>query len=365
MEFGLSEDQRLMQDSVNRTLEKVSPLDRVRQAAEGREDYARDIWAALVDLGVPGMIIPEDEGGMGLKLLDAALVSEALGRHIAPVPFVASSVMAPLALMGAGSAAQQQAFLPKLAGGEAVAGVAISEHASGAREKAGVTAQGGKLNGRALFVIDFGGADFFIVADKTGGLHLVWADAAGLDKTHLTTIDLTRSVGELNFRNVEAEPLQSGDAAATLRRMLDAGRVMLAADTLGAGWMMIDKAVAYAKERKQFGRVIGSFQAVKHMCAEMAAELEPGRSLIWYAAHAFDEMPAEASLMAAHAKAHLSEVGRFVARTATEVHGGMGFTDLLGLHYWFKRIGLDRQLLGSPERVRDEAAALQGWVAAD
>ena len=363
MEFGLSEDQRLMQESVNRTLEKVSPLERVRKAADGGEDYARDIWQALVELGVPGMLIPEAEGGMGLGLLDAALVSEALGRHVAPVPFLASAVMAPLALMGAGSRAQQEAHLPKLAAGEAIVGVAISERASGARDKAGVTAQNGKLNGTALFAIDFGGADFFIVGDREGGLHLVRADAPGLTRKRLTTIDLTRSIGELGFSDVEAEPLASGDAATTSRRMLDAGRVMLAADTLGAGWMMIDKAVDYAKERKQFGRVIGSFQAVKHMCAEMAAELEPGRSLIWYAAHAFDAIPGEASLMAAHAKAHLAEVGRFVARTATEVHGGMGFTDLLGLHYWFKRIGLDRQLLGSPERARHDAAVLQGWAA--
>ncbi|MDR3499342.1 MAG: acyl-CoA/acyl-ACP dehydrogenase [Parvibaculum sp.] len=363
MEFGLSEDQRLMQDSVGRTLEKVSSLDRVRKAADAREANAQDIWHALIELGVPGMLIDEAHGGMGLKLLDAALIAEALGRHVAPVPFIASAVMAPIALQGAGSAAQQEAWLPKLANGEAVAGVAISERAAGAREGGGVTAAGGKLNGKALFVIDFAAADIFIVADKTGGLHLVKASAKGLTKVQLTTIDLTRSVGELQFDNVEAEPLSSGDAKRALRRMLDAGRVMVAADTLGAGWMMIDKAVAYAKERKQFGRVIGSFQAVKHMCAEMAAELEPGRSLIWYAAHAFDELPEEASLMAAHAKAHLSEVGRFVARTATEVHGGMGFTDLLGLHYWFKRIGLDRQLLGGPERVRHEAAVLQGWAA--
>ncbi|MGB3810326.1 MAG: acyl-CoA dehydrogenase family protein [Parvibaculum sp.] len=363
MEFGLSEDQRLMQDSVGRTLEKVSTLDRVRKVADAQEAKPQDIWQALVELGVPGMLIGEEHGGMGLKLLDAALVAEALGRHVAPAPFVASAVMAPIALKGSGSAAQQEAWLPKLAGGEIVAGLAISERAAGAREGGGVTASGGKLSGKSLFVVDFGAADIFIVADKTGGLHVVKADAKGLTRTQLTTIDLTRSIGELGFDNVEAEALVSGDAKATLQRVLDAGRIMLAADTLGAGWMMIDKAVEYAKERKQFGRVIGSFQAVKHMCAEMAAELEPGRSLVWYAAHAFDEIPAEASLMAIHAKSHLTEVGRFVARTATEVHGGMGFTDLLGLHFWFKRIGLDRQLLGSPERVRHEAAVLQGWAA--
>jgi alkylation response protein AidB-like acyl-CoA dehydrogenase len=126
---------------------------------------------------------------------------------------------------------------------------------------------------------------------------------------------------------------------------------------------MLDKAVAYAKERQQFGRVIGSFQAVKHLCAEMTAELEPARALVWYAAYAFDHEPQNASLAAAHAKAHLSEIGRFVARTATEVHGGIGITDLLGLHYWFKRIGLNRQLYGGPERVREAAARMQGLVA--
>ena len=127
---------------------------------------------------------------------------------------------------------------------------------------------------------------------------------------------------------------------------------------------MLDKAVAYSKERKQFGRTIGSFQAVKHLCAEMAAELEPARALVWYAAYAFEHAPDEAPLMAAHAKAHLSEIGRFIARTSTEVHGGIGMTDLLGLHYWFKRIGQNRQLLGGPEKVREIAAKLQGLIPA-
>jgi alkylation response protein AidB-like acyl-CoA dehydrogenase len=122
--------------------------------------------------------------------------------------------------------------------------------------------------------------------------------------------------------------------------------------------------VAYAGQREQFGRVIGSFQAVKHMCAEMAAMLEPARALVWHAAHAQDALPGEARLGAAHAKAHLGEVGREVSRMATEVHGGIGFTHELGLHYWFKRIGANRQLLGAPERCRREAAAFQGWAAA-
>ena len=362
MEFGLTSDQKMMQDSINRTLERVCPLERVRKAA-GHEPYAADVFKALVELGVPGILIPEEFGGLGLTLLDAALAAEALGRHVAPVPFVASSVLAPLALIGAGSQAQKKTYLSRLAAGELVAGVAVSEQASGAREKAGIAAKNGKLSGKALFVLDFGGADIFIVADKFAGLHIVDANAKGLEKTTLTTIDSTRAIGELNFNAVEAEPLTAGNPAATLDRMIDAGRIMLAADALGAGLRMIEKAVDYAKERKQFGRVIGSFQAVKHLCAEMIAELEPCRSLIWYAAYAFDTFPDQSRRMAAHAKAHTSEVGTFVARTATEVHGGMGFTDLLGLHYWFKRIGFDRQALGGPEKVRHDAAVAQGWIA--
>ena len=321
MEFALTDDQRMLQDTLSRTLERVCPLDRVRAAAAKDEPYAADVWAALREVGAAGVMVPEEFGGMGLSLLDAALIAETLG-----------------------------------------AAVAIAEAAGGARDGAGITAASGRLTGKALFVLDFGDADLFIVADKAGGLHMVRGDAKGLTRTALTSIDATRRIGELTFDGAPAEALTGGDAAATLRRMIDAGRVILAADILGAAERMIEKAVTYAHERKQFGRVIGSFQAVKHLCAEMAAELEPCRSLVWYAAYAADAVPDQATMLAAHAKAHLSETGTFVARTSTEVHGGMGFTDLLGLHYWFKRIGFDRQMLGGPERVRQDAAVAQGWV---
>ena len=246
--------------------------------------------------------------------------------------------------------------------GAAKAAVAVTESIM-RREGAGVAAKDGQLNGTALFVLDAADADVIVVSDETGRQHLVAPDAAGVELTPLPTIDKTRSVGELKLSGAAADLLPRSGIETT-RRIIDAGRVMLAADTLGAGAAMIEQSVAYAGQRMQFGRPIGSFQAVKHMCAEMAAGLEPCRSLVWYAAHAFDEVPGESALMACHAKSHLSEVGRFVARTATEVHGGMGFTDLAGLHYWFKRIGLDRQLLGGPELVRNEAARLQGWIAA-
>ena len=364
MDFSLTTDQRMMQESLVRTLAEASSLDRVRKFAGDLTDKGADIWQALADFGLAGIVVPEEFGGLGLTLLDAALASEALGAAVAPVPFL-GVVLGPLALIRGGSAAQQAEWLPRLATGEVMAAAAISELVAGARDGAGVTAKGGKLSGKALFVPGGMAAGLLIVADTSGGLHLVRGDTAGLTRTLMPGIDETRRLAELGFDGVAAEPLEGGPELLTALR--DAGWVLLAADTLGAAQTMLGKAVAYALERRQFGRLIGSFQAVKHLCAEMAAELEPCRSLVWYAAYAFDAatpgVSGEASLMAAHAKALTSEVGRFVARTSTEVHGGMGITDLLGLHFWFKRLGLNRQLLGGPERVREFAAKLQGLAA--
>ncbi len=357
MRFALSDDQVMLQDSLNRALADLAPLERVRRFADGGETAAPDIWKGLADLGLPGLLVPEEHGGLGLGMLEAALAAEALGRVVAPTPFLSSAVLAPLALVEAGSESQRREWLPKLAAGQAIGGAAISEPIAGARDGAGVTAVGGRLSGKALFALDVAGADLLVVAERGGALHLARGAA---ETVAMPSIDATRRLSELAFRDTPAEAL--GDNGA-LERLRDAAWIVLAADTLGAAQAMLDRAVAYAKERKQFGRTIGSFQAVKHLCAEMAAELEPARALVWYAAYAFDHAPEEASLMAAHAKAHLSEIGRFVARTATEVHGGIGMTDLLGLHYWFKRIGQNRQLLGGPERVREAAARMQGLAA--
>lgn len=359
MEFGLSEEQKLLQESIGGYLETSAPLDRVREVAEAGDPMARDVFDGLVELGVNSVLIPEDHGGMGMSFLDAALVQEMLGRNVTPVPYFANAGMAVVGLRESGTDTQKQEWFAKIATGEARFGIAMSER-TGAREKAKITAEGGKLNGRSLFALDYGSASHFIVCDNEGGLHLVDGKADGLAKTDLGTIDKTRSIGELDFKGVEAEPLSGeNEKGLAASKMVSAGRVLLAADTLGAAQMMIEKAVAYALERKQFNRIIGSFQAVKHLCAEMAAELEPCRSLVWYAAHAADAMQGEAELAACHAKSHLSEVGQFVARTSTEVHGGVGFTDLMGLHFWFKRIGFNRQVLGGPVRVREEAARLQ------
>jgi len=349
MDFGLSHEQTLLADSVTRFLTDRAPLERVRRFAAHGDDA--DIWDGLSELGIAGLLVAERAGGVGLSCLEAALVAEALGYHATPAPFLGTAVAAPLALAGADG----DASLAEIASGKLRVGLAVGERI-GARADAGVRARNGTLSGKALFVTDYPAAAY-LVADGERRLHLVRADARGVSHRPLTSIDRTRPTGELVLDEAPAET--SIDHPAVLERVLDAAWVMLAADTLGAAQSMLDKAVAYAGERRQFNRPIGSFQAVKHMCAEMAAELEPCRAMVWYAAHALDHLPEEAHLTACHTKAHLAEVGTFVARTATEVHGGMGFTDLLGLHYWFKRIGYNRQMLGAPEFLREEAARAQ------
>ncbi len=354
MEFGLSEEQILLQDSINKFLNDQVPLDRVRKIASGDEKDG-EIWAGLAEMGICGLLIPEEQGGVGLGMLDAAIVAECLGYHVTPGPFISSAVMATTALL----AARKHDLLEDIASGQKRIGIAFGE-AVGARNDAGVTFDNSSISGKNIFVFD-GDADEYLIATRDKKLVLVSADAEGLKRNNLTTVDKTRSTCELILADVNYETIS--DDPDVYRRALDAGRIMQGADTLGAAQSMVDQAVAYAKQREQFNRVIASFQAVKHMCAEMAANLEPCRSMVWYAGHAFDEVPDETRLIACHAKAHLAEVGKFVAKTATEVHGGMGFTDLVGLHYWFKRIGANRQLLGSPELVREEAAKIQGLAA--
>ena len=360
MYFGLSEEQKSLEENINRFLEDNASLDVIKAVANGESDKAKEVHQGIIDLGLSGLIVPEEYGGLELNMLFATVVAAALGSGTAPVPYAGSYVMAPMAISLGGDDNQKSNWLPKIAGGECVIGVGLSEYV-GAREDAGIEFSDGKLSGRCLFLIDGKDADAYLLANKSGELFIVDSASSGISVTELTTVDKTRTSIELVLDQVDAEILPGSNDKKVIEKVLDAGRLMLAADTVGAAQVMLDKSVAYSLERKQFGRLIGSFQAVKHMCAEMAAELEPCHSMIWHAAHCQDNVPEETRLMACQTKAHISEVGKQVSKTATEVHGGMGFTDELGLHYWFKRIGLNRQLLGSPELIREEAGKLQGF----
>ena len=360
MEFGLSDDQRMFQDSIKGYLESAAALDTVREIADGDRDKGGAMNAGIAELGVGQVLIPESHDGLGLGLLDAALIQEALGAAVAPVDHLATA-MAIVGIEAAGTEAEKAEWLPKIASGDVRMGVAVTEHV-GAREGAGINAASGQLSGKSLFAMEIRNATHILVADQSGALHIAKHGDAITRSPHLT-IDRTRDLAELVFNAAPAVAVSGENRPGySADRVVETGRLLLAADTLGAAQAMLDKAVDYARARKQFNRVIGSFQSVKHLCAEMAAHLEPARALVWHAAHAVDENMEDAAMMVCLAKSHLAEVGTFVARTSTEVHGGMGFTDLVGLHYWFKRIGANRQLLGGPEKVREDAARLQGWA---
>ncbi len=360
MKFALNEDQQALQEAVRSFLGGSDTLAALRDRADGKSDAADALEHGLRDLGLPGLCVPESAGGLGLGLMEAALVQEALGYHASPAGGVQSGAGAAFALSRA-SGTDTAVDLSDMASGETRFALALSEH-TGARSGTGIVADGGTLAGRSMFVLGGEQATHVLIADMTRRLHVIDARANDVSWTRLATIDASRTLFELDMKAVPAQALDEGNSPGqALEKAIMAQRILLAADTLGAAQAMLDMAVDYAGTREQFGRKIGSFQAVKHMCAEMAAKLEPARALIWQAAHAFDAIPEDAPLLSRLAKAHMAEVGTFIARTSTEVHGGMGFTDLLGLHYWFKRIGLNRQLLGGPERLRAEAAALQGW----
>ena len=352
----------MLEASLRGFLSDRLPMERRRAIAAAGKGHDGELWAGLVAQGVAGLAVPERHGGAGLGVLDAAVAAESLGYHAVPGPFAAGLVMAPLALQASGTEAQQQEWLPRIAAGEARIAVGFAGPI-GQTGMAKAAFDGKRLSGRVQSVLDGGGATHVLVYLADGRPALAAVDAEGVRTTLLPSFDRTRPLLDVTFENAPAVLLSAAnDPLAARTRVLDAGRVMLAADTLGAAQSMFDQAVAFAKERVQFGRVIGSFQGVKHTLADLVTALEPCRALVWFAAHAQDVLPDEAHLAALQAKAHLDDVGREVARLATEVHGGMGFTDLQGLHYWFKRIDSNRQLLGTPERCRHEAAIAQGWI---
>ena len=364
MDFALSEEQKMLEASLRGFLADRLPMQRRRAIASAGTGHDQELWTDLVAQGIAGLTVPERHGGAGLGILDAAVAGEALGYHAVPCPFAASLVMASLALQASGTAEQQQAWLPKIAAGEMRIAVGFASPI-GQTGVAKLTLDGKRLSGRVRSVIDGAGATHVMVYLADGRPALAAVADEGIRASLISSLDRTRPLFDVGFENAPAIVLSAAnDPEAARTRVLDAGRVMLAADTLGAAQSMFDQAVAFAKERVQFGRIIGSFQGVKHTLADLATVLEPCRALVWFAAHAQDALPDEARVAALQAKAHLDDVGREVARLSTEVHGGMGFTDLQGLHYWWKRIDTNRQLLGTPERCRHEAALVQGWILA-
>lgn len=359
MKFLLSDDQNELFQAVRDFALAECDAGARRHAFDSDDGFHEGFWKALMEMGTGGITLPADAGGLGLELIDQALVCEALGYVGAPGPYL-GHVLAGLALRLAGSAEQQARWLPLLASGAVQGTVALAEEQGRALPPQWrTTLAGGRLNGTKTGVLYPLRAGVIIVGVEGGGLALVEGGATGLDAHAIDAVDRTRRLWNLSFTGTPAEPL-AGDGAAT-QMLIDAALVLLSADSFGGACKALDMAVAYVKEREQFGRPVGAFQGMKHQLANIAVAVEPVRGLYWYAAHAFDHVPEDRTRLAAIAKAHAGERFLQAARDMIEAHGGMGFTWEHDAHIWLKRAMFDYAHLGTPATHRARAADLAGW----
>ena len=355
MDFGLSPPQTLLKSSIREFVAQHLSIDRVRTIMSSDTGTDRALHQQLGDQGIAGLLVPEQHGGVDLALLDATIVAQELGRAAAPISFQSAYVMAPLLLRSNGTDEQKAAWLPGIADGTRLVTVVGT----------GVEERDGMLEGGSLFVPDAEIADAYIVQASSGSstkLYLLPSDRNGIEVTPLSSIDETRRLGEVQLGGVEVDvedEMNGGDAARGFARALDAGRIALSADALSAAQEAHRIAVEYAKQRQQFNRFIASFQAVKHMCAEVIAEVDPVQSLVWYTADAWDTEADEAAHLVPLLKAHATETATQATTTTTQVFGGIGFTHECDSHLYFKRAGYDRQMLGGPSEMRRLAADLQ------
>jgi alkylation response protein AidB-like acyl-CoA dehydrogenase len=363
--FGTSEEQEELRASVRRFVTDRAPLARVRQLMDAGE-IDRDFWArAGAQLGLQGIAIPEEYGGSGFSFAEQAIVLEELGAGLYGGPYLPSAVLAATALLASPDETARQELLPGIASGETIAALAFTEEDGSwdparIRLAAAKSGDGWVLDGHKSFVLSGAEATLYLaVAVADGGLSLfaVDAGASGLTATALPTLDQTRNLARLDFAAVPARLIGStGDAAAILDRVLDVAAVALAAEQLGAAQRALDITVDYTKTRHQFGRPIGSFQALKHRMADLLMEVESLRSAVAYAASAVaegsDEVPALASLL----KAYASETYFHVAAEMIQMHGGIGFTWEHDAHLFFKRAKSSELFLGDGAYHRERLA---------
>jgi len=352
VKFHLSPEQEALQDSILRTVERACPPKQRRALLDAETDFSRPIWDALMEVGLGALLIPEDHGGAGLGLEEAALAFEVLGQTATPGPYL-GHVLAGWALSRGDDEVLKSRWLARLAGGEAVGAVALSAWSP---DDWALEVKGGRLSGSIGLVPGSDHAGLLIVGVR-GGLAVVEAGPS-VTSMPVSGSDLTRRLWTVELADAPATLIASNSLG---QRLVDAALVLLAADALGGAEQCLTLSVDYAKQREQFGVIIGQFQGLKHQLANMALEVEPARALVWYAAYAFDLQLPDASRVAAHAKAHLADRFVSVARMAVQAHGGIGYTWDYDLQIWFRRSLFDRVFLGAPSLHRARAAALAGW----
>lgn len=349
MHFAFTDEQVMIAETAKAFFAENATSERTRTAmADTGVDRA--LWQAFTgELGLAGVAIPEALGGAGLGMVELAILAEEAGRRTAALPLLASLALAAPAILAGGSDEQKARLLPRLASGDLVA--SLAEAAPGA------TWIDGALTGAALHVPHGADADMFVVATDNH-VAIVERSAPGLGITPLTSMDQTRPYARLDFGGVRAEPL--ADPRAAMHAAFTTGWLAIAADALGGAQACLDRTVAYAQERVQFGRAIGSFQAVKHRLADMMVTIEQARSAVYWAACAIDEGSDEAGFAVHAAKAFACDTYSHCAGEMIQLHGGIGFTWEHDAHLYLKRARSNASLLGTPDWHREQVAGLAG-----
>jgi len=361
--FAFSEEQEELRRFVRQFLEEKSPESAVREQMDTEKGYDDAVWSQMAgQLGLQGLIIPEEYGGSGFGYVALTVVLEEVGRALLCAPFFSSVVLAANALIHSGDEQAKSALLPGIAGGETTAALAFTEE-NGRWDESGITVQatpdggGWRISGAKMYVIDGHTADVVLVAARTAaGVSLFWgpAGADGLTRPALSTMDQTRKQAKLTFEGVEATLIGAeGQGWPVLETVLDLAAVALAAEQVGGAQRCLDMSVEYAKVRVQFGRPIGSFQAIKHKCADMLLEVESAKSAAYYAGWCAAEMNDELPQVASLAKSYCSEAYFHAAAENIQIHGGIGFTWEHPAHLYFKRAKSSELLFGDPTYHRE------------
>ena len=365
--FVRSDEQSMLASTLRDMLSETVDLDAVREMSTTDSAFDAALWSALTDMGVVGLHIPEADGGAGMSLADVAVVAEQLGRVVGAVPFL-SSVVASSAVLAAGDEAQRGRHLPDMASGVVIPTLAVFESAHADIGGGGTHltrgTEGWRLSGTKRYVTDATSASkFVVVADIEGvpALAVVSSIADGVSVEPTAALDATRPLGTVTFEEVPlADSDVIPDSAAAVRRAVDVAAVLLAAEQVGGAQRCLEMSVEYAKSRYQFGRAIGSFQAVKHMCADMLVAVEHARSAAWHAAVTFED-PTESAIAVPLARSVCSDAYIQVAGDTIQVLGGIGFTWEHDAHLYFKRAKSTSLLFGSVDHYRDRLAEAVGF----
>ncbi len=367
MNFEFSDEQKQMGAEARRFLAAKCPTTAVRAVLESDQPYDQALWAGLAEMGFLGVVIPEEYGGLGLGYLELCVIAEEMGRALAPVPFSSSVFLATEFLLAAGSDAQKAAWLPKLAAGDAIGTFAHAERAGAVTPRTiQLVAAEGRLTGAKTAVPDGEVADFAIVAARSApgsdsrgiSLYLVELTQSAVTRTTLQTIDPSRGHARLDFAGAQAELLgAAGEGWSILEQVFDRAAILTAFEQIGGADRALEMGRDYALERMAFGRPIGSFQAIKHMLADMYVSATLARSNGYYGAWALSTGAAELPEAAATARVSATQAFQHCAKNNIQVHGGMGFTWAFDCHLFYRRSNLLALNLGSQSTWEDKLIA--------